>query len=289
MHALDALGGVAHDRGARARGARDGYERDVGVAGERAAGLGAGAGHHVEDPGRQAGLEREAAQHQRRQRRQLGGLEHDGVAGGQRGPDLPAGHVERVVPGGDRGADAERLAPDRARVALEVLAGGLALEVARGGGEEAQVVDAQGEVERARELQRLARVARLHAGELVGALLEQVGHAVQHGGALAGGDAAPVAAPEGGLGGGDGVLGVGRGAVGDLGDRLAGGRVGHGARARRGDVLAVDEQRVDCVLCDGHLVRPPGTLLPVGSTQSVATRGRNVQRGRCWPLCPARL
>ena len=40
------------------------------------------------------------------------------------------------------------------------------------------------EVERARELQRLAGVARLDARELVRALLEQVGQPVEHGGAL---------------------------------------------------------------------------------------------------------
>ena len=194
---------------------------------------GPGPGTTLSTPRRQAGVERQAAEHERGQRRQLRRLEHDRVAGRERRPDLPGRHVERVVPGRDRGADADRLAPDRAGQALEVLARGLALEVAGGGGEEAQVVDRQRDVEGARELQRLAGVARLGARELVGALLEQVGHAVEHGGALAGGDAAPVAAPEGGAGGRDGALGVGRRGVGDLGERLAGRRVAHGPRRRR--------------------------------------------------------
>ena len=83
------------------------------------------------------------------------------------------------------------------------------------------------------------------AGELLGALLEQVGQAVDHRGALAGGDAAPVAAAERGVGGRDGALGVLRRGVGDLGERLAGGGIADGPRARGGDVLAVDQQRAD--------------------------------------------
>ena len=39
----------------------------------------------------------------------FGGFEDDGVAGGQRGGDLPGEHQEREVPGDDRAADAEGL------------------------------------------------------------------------------------------------------------------------------------------------------------------------------------
>ena len=77
-----------------------------------------------------------------RERRRLGRLEDDRVAGRQRGADLPDRHQQRVVPGRDLGDDADGLAPDHRRVALEVLARGLALQAARGAGEEAQVVDA---------------------------------------------------------------------------------------------------------------------------------------------------
>ena len=68
-------------------------------------------------------------------------LEHDGVAGGERGAELPRGHVERVVPRRDRTDDAERVAPEERRVLLDVLAGGAAFEEARAAGEEAPVVD----------------------------------------------------------------------------------------------------------------------------------------------------
>ena len=54
---------------------------------------------------------------QRGQRGELGGLEHDGVAGGDGGQDLPGRHLQRVVPRGDRPDDADRLAADRSRCA----------------------------------------------------------------------------------------------------------------------------------------------------------------------------
>ena len=46
----------------------------------------------------QPGLERQLADPDRGQRRDLGGLEHDGVAGGQRGREAPAGDRHREVP-----------------------------------------------------------------------------------------------------------------------------------------------------------------------------------------------
>ena len=59
------------------------------------------------------------AEVQRRQRRLLGGLEHDRAAAGERRPELPRRHQQREVPGDDLADDADRLAQ---RVG-EVLAG----------------------------------------------------------------------------------------------------------------------------------------------------------------------
>ena len=59
-------------------------------------------------PGVGAGL----GEHQRGQRGELGRLEHDRVAGRDRREDLPAGHLQRVVPRRDRADDADRLAAD---------------------------------------------------------------------------------------------------------------------------------------------------------------------------------
>ena len=63
-------------------------------------------------PGGQAGLVRDRAKLECRERRQLRGLEHHGAAGRERGGDLPGGHQQRIVPGDDGAGDAERL-PDR--------------------------------------------------------------------------------------------------------------------------------------------------------------------------------
>ena len=52
---------------------------------------------------------------ERRARRVGGRLEHDRVAGGERGSDLPHRHHEGEVPGDDLPADAERLALDEVR------------------------------------------------------------------------------------------------------------------------------------------------------------------------------
>ena len=96
-----------------------------------------------------------------RQRRRRRRLEHDRVAGGQRRADLPDRHHQRVVPRRDLADDADRLAADERRVALDVLAGRLALEVARGAREEAQVVDGDGDLVVAERVDRLAGVGDL--------------------------------------------------------------------------------------------------------------------------------
>ena len=72
-----------------------------------------GAGEDVDHAVRQAGVVRRLREHQRGQRRELRRLEHDGVAGSDRREDLPPGHLQRVVPGGDRTDDPDGLAADR--------------------------------------------------------------------------------------------------------------------------------------------------------------------------------
>jgi hypothetical protein len=147
---------------------------------------------------------------------------------------------------------AEGLAPDRARAALEVLAGGLALEVARRGGEVAEVVDREREVEGARELQRLARVRALQPGDLVRALLQQPGQALDDHRALPGRDPAPGAALEGGAAGGDRAGGVLGGALGDPRDDLPGRGVVDGSCLGGGDLLAADDHRLGGDLGRSH-------------------------------------
>ena len=98
-HRGQVRGGVAVDgvRGGGRAGERDPI--DVLVSGERRARAGARAVDDVEDAGREAGLIGEIAEHRARERRPLGGLQHDGVAGGERRPDAPGREHERRVPG----------------------------------------------------------------------------------------------------------------------------------------------------------------------------------------------
>ena len=98
-----------------------------------------GAGHDVDDAGRDARLDHQLGQPQRRERRQLGRLHDHAVAGGEGRAHLPAAEHQREVPGHDGADHAQRLAQhvvEEARldgddVALHLV--GHAPEVAEGG------------------------------------------------------------------------------------------------------------------------------------------------------------
>ena len=190
-------------------------------------------------PGRHDVL-RELEEAQRRQWRLLGRLEDLDVAGGERRAELPDHHHQRVVPGRDPGHDAERLAADDRRVALDVLGRGLALEVARRAGEEAEVVDREGDLVHG-DRGRLADVLGLELPQLLGVLLhdvrerEQELHPVLR-------RLRPPLVP-GVARGVDRPLGVLRRAARHLGDDLAGRRVQHLHRLAVGRVhpFAADE------------------------------------------------
>ncbi len=94
-------------------------------------------------------------------------LEHDRVAGGEGGGDLPDGHREGVVPGRHLADDADRLAADARGVPLEVLPRRLALEQPRGSREEPELVHALVDLLARDVAHRLAGVARLHLADLV--------------------------------------------------------------------------------------------------------------------------
>ncbi len=122
--------------------------------------------HDLEEPGRQARLAVGLLELDGRERREARGLEDHRVAEGERGRRLPAGDLQRIVPGADAGGDAERLA---ARVAegrgpeVDVLAG-RALRERR---EVLEALRAGDHVDDARFLDGLAGVAGLELGELV--------------------------------------------------------------------------------------------------------------------------
>src|SRR5260370_30662518 len=69
----------------------------------------AGAGKDREHGGRQASLHQDIGGRQRGEGSELGRLDHDGIATGQGGRDLPGSDDEGEVPGGDEGAHADGL------------------------------------------------------------------------------------------------------------------------------------------------------------------------------------
>src|SRR5213592_4932182 len=179
------------------------------------------AGEDIERPLREAGLERELAEAKGGQRGLLGRLEDDRAAGGERRGDLPRGHQQRIVPGDDLGADADRLAQ---RVAEDVAGRDgdrLALDLRRPAGVVAEMVDGRRDVALGGG-ERLAVVERLEFGELGPVGLDQLGERVDQPGPLGGIDLAERAV-EGRLRGLGGAAGVLRPGEGHLADLLAGG------------------------------------------------------------------
>ncbi len=76
---------------------------------QRGARLRTGAQHQIGHARRQPRLRQQSDQVDRGVRGQLARLQHERVAGGERRGDLPRGLQQRVVPGRDQGADADRL------------------------------------------------------------------------------------------------------------------------------------------------------------------------------------
>ena len=180
-----------------------------GMLDERRAGA-AVAGDDVHDAGRKLGLAKDVAEEQRRERRRLRRLEHDRIAGGERGRDLPREHQEREVPRDDLAGDAERAgAAVRERVLELVGPAGVVEEVRRG----------EWDVDVARLPDRLAAVERFEDGELARALLEHARDPEQVLGALRRRARRP-AVLEGRACRVNGKRDVFRTALGDFGERL---------------------------------------------------------------------
>ena len=165
VHPLEVGGGRRCDLHARPHRARDRDELRRRVRHERAAGV-AVAADDVEDARREE-LGGDLGHQERRGRRRVARLEHDRVAGRERGADLPRGHQQRVVPGRDLPDDADRLAAHERGHAAHVLAGRTPVEDARGAREEADLVDHRRDLLGGRERTRLAGVLDLGGDELV--------------------------------------------------------------------------------------------------------------------------
>jgi len=169
--------------------------------------LGAGAQHEVRDAGRYAGLLKSAHQQDRRGRRELAGLEHEGVAGQQRGRHLPGGLQQRVVPRRDQPADPDRLVHHGAD---GVLAAGVDRPAGVRAGDARVVEEAAGDVlDVVLALdQPLPGVEGLGLRVLLLVPQQQVGDPAEHRPALDLGGARPGPLVEGSAGGCDGALGV---------------------------------------------------------------------------------
>ena len=163
--------------------------------------------------------ESEALELERRERREAGGLQDDGVAGGQRGTKLPRGDRDREVPGDDQRDHPERLAERHVDAAGD--RDGAAEEALGGAGVVVEDVDDHDDLA-ARIADRLADVARLESRQLV--------RVVGHGRGEAAQELCPVARCHGAprrkrrLGPGDGTVGILDARFGHLGEHPFGGR-----------------------------------------------------------------
>jgi hypothetical protein len=102
---LAGAGELALNRLADLRGAREGHLVDPG--GHERGSRRAVAGNDVDDARRELGLAQDVAKQQCGQRSRLGGLQHNRVAGSERGRDLPGEHQQREVPRDDLAGDAD--------------------------------------------------------------------------------------------------------------------------------------------------------------------------------------
>ena len=223
-HLLDGAGGGRRDALAGFQPAGEGDEVDGGVFGERCARLRAGSGHEVGDAVRQAEVLQQLHGQDGGGRGQLGGLEDEGAAGGQRGRDLPRRLEQGVVPRRDQAADAHGLVDD---FADDGGVPGVDHAARLLPGEPAEVLEAGGNVVHVDAAfdHPLAGVQRLGAGELFPAFAQSGGDLEQEGAALGCRDRGPDAGVEGRTGCGDGALGVLPAGLGHCGHQFAVGGV----------------------------------------------------------------
>ena len=186
--ALDRRRRAFHDGTADLGRAGEADLRDVRVLDQPPADDRALAGDDVEDAFGDAGFQRQLGEAEHGQRRQLGGLEDDGVAARERRADLPARDVEREVPRHDEADDAERLAERRGDAAGD----GDRVAVVLVDGARVEVEDLRHHADLAAcARDGLADVLRLDPGKLLVVLLDERRESPQQPGAIGGRDGAP--------------------------------------------------------------------------------------------------
>ena len=175
------------------------------------------AGDHVQDARRQAGRVRQLGERQGGERRELGGLQDDGAARGERRSDFPRHHQQREVPGDDLADDARG-----------TVAGEFRLEQLRPAGVMVEVASDERNIDVAGLADRLAVVEALEHGEQPGMFLHRARQGVEVARPGVAGEARP--GGQGGTRGGDGGVHVRCAGLDDPGER--------GARRRVDDVEA---------------------------------------------------
>ncbi len=252
VEALDRLRRDPGDALAGHRVAGDGDHAHLGMADQRVTDVAACAGQHVHHA-RGQDLGQDLGEGERRERGPSRWLEDDRVARGEGRPELPAGHVQRVVPGRDRGDDTDRVAADDRGVAGRELVGRKAVHDPSRAGEEAEQVGAHGDLVDG-GADRLAGVRALQPAELVGPRIERVGDLEEQQRAILRGRLLP--RRERRLGRVDRPIHVLGGARRDARDGLVVGRVHDLGRAPVGGIheLAADELliRLDALEGVGH-------------------------------------
>lgn len=177
VDAFQGVGGGVHDAFSSGGGAGEADHADVGVF-DKCLSCVVAAADDVEDSGGDACFGREFGEHEGGEGGVGCGFEDDGAACGERGSDFPDCHHEGVVPGGDLSDDADGFAAEERGVAGGVFTCACAVGVACGGGEEAQVVDGEGEVAREAEVfVGFAGVLGFGAGECFGVCGDEVSKA----------------------------------------------------------------------------------------------------------------
>ena len=171
-------------------GAGEADGADVGVLDERVAGGAAAAADDVDDARRQAGVDQRLHEVVDGERRVGGGLDDAGVAGDERGKELPAGDGHGEVPRRDEADDADGHADAHGELVLQLGGRGLAEEAAAFAGDVKGFVDGFLHVA-AGFGEDLAHFAGHVAGVLLLALLQEDAGADEDLGALGRGDEAP--------------------------------------------------------------------------------------------------
>ena len=241
--ALQERRGIAEDQLARPALAGERDERHLRMLHQRVSGFLTESVDEVEDALGQARLLEDPGPERRRERREFGRLQHDGVAGREGGSELPRLQHERRVPWRDEPGDADRLAVHVVELATRHLVGVVGLRDDQVGEEPEVLCRTAGLPEGLGD--RQAGVEGLELREARVAGLHDVGDAVEDPRTVAGQHPGPRALGERPARGGDGTVDVGLLAGGGLEVGLVRHRVEHVEGVA---VHGVSELTVDVVL-----------------------------------------